>query len=131
MATRSRIGIENNNGTVSSIYCHWDGYPEHTGKILKDYYSDPNTLQQLLDLGDISFLKENLKDTIAYHRDKGEDLNPSFIHPDVNSFKPMEYEEYGYVLTKDNEWVIVETAYGNGIRRSKWVNNEVEMVEIV
>jgi len=129
MATRSRIGIENNNGTVSSIYCHWDGYPAEVGRILRDTYSNPNTLQQLLDLGDISVLKENLKDVIAYHRDMREDLSPNYIHSNVNSFQPAEYEEYGYVLTKDNEWLVVETTYGNEIKRSKWINNELVKVE--
>lgn len=33
MATRSRIGIENQDGTVTSVYCHWDGYPENNGRI--------------------------------------------------------------------------------------------------
>jgi hypothetical protein len=26
MSTRSRIGIENQDGTTTSIYCHFDGY---------------------------------------------------------------------------------------------------------
>ncbi len=32
MATRSNIGIVNDNGSVTGIYCHWDGYPEHKRK---------------------------------------------------------------------------------------------------
>ena len=42
MATRSNTGIENENGRVSAIYCHWDGYPEHNGRILKEHYSEIN-----------------------------------------------------------------------------------------
>ena len=30
MATRSRIAIELSDGTVKSVYCHWDGYPDGT-----------------------------------------------------------------------------------------------------
>jgi hypothetical protein len=26
MSTRSRIAIENQNGSVTSVYCHFDGY---------------------------------------------------------------------------------------------------------
>ena len=40
MATRSRIAIEKENGTVESIYCHWDGYPENNGRILVENYTD-------------------------------------------------------------------------------------------
>jgi hypothetical protein len=32
MATRSRIAIENQDGTVTSIYCHFDGYIEWSRK---------------------------------------------------------------------------------------------------
>jgi len=35
MATRSRIAIENQDGTVTSIYCHFDGYLSGVGKLLK------------------------------------------------------------------------------------------------
>jgi hypothetical protein len=35
MGTRSRIGLEDpETGTVRSIYCHWDGYPEGVGQRL-------------------------------------------------------------------------------------------------
>jgi hypothetical protein len=61
MATRSRIGIENEDGTVSSIYCHWDGYPSHNGKVLIAHYSDREKLEELIALGAISCLKENVK----------------------------------------------------------------------
>lgn len=36
MSTRSRIGMINPYGSVSSIYCHFDGYPEGVGKTLHD-----------------------------------------------------------------------------------------------
>jgi hypothetical protein len=32
MATRSNIAIENQDRTVSSIYCHFDGYIDEVGK---------------------------------------------------------------------------------------------------
>jgi hypothetical protein len=56
MATRSTIAIEYADGTVDQIYCHWDGYLDNNGVILRDHYSDPFKLQQLIDLGDISSL---------------------------------------------------------------------------
>ena len=31
MATRSTISIQKNDGTIRSVYCHWDGYCEHNG----------------------------------------------------------------------------------------------------
>ena len=64
------------------IYCHWDGYIEHNGKILFEHYSDPEKLKQLIALGDISSLHPSLEKnpdlpetpfTFAYHRDRGEE----------------------------------------------------------
>jgi hypothetical protein len=39
MSTRSRIAIENQNGSVTSIYCHFDGYISGVGKTLKECYT--------------------------------------------------------------------------------------------
>ena len=73
MATRSKIAIENQDGTVTAIYCHWDGYVNGVGKTLFENY-DREKLEQLIELGDISSLGETLDETVAYHRDNGEDL---------------------------------------------------------
>ena len=58
MATRSYIGKLNPDNTVSYIYCHYDGYPEHNGVILQEHYSTPFKVDQLLALGDLSVLGE-------------------------------------------------------------------------
>ena len=141
MATRSRIGIENEDGTVSSIYCHWDGYPSNNGRTLIDHYSDREKVKELIALGSISALKENvapiepmddiigvrmLKEfkvlpksvhsfdtpqegiTIAYHRDRGEDLQEARVDESIEAYAKSDYEEFGYVFTKDNEWKVVD-----------------------
>ena len=74
MATRSKIAIENQDGMVTAIYCHFDGYVKGVGKTLFENY-DREKLEQLIELGDISSLGETLDETVAYHRDGGEDLN--------------------------------------------------------
>jgi hypothetical protein len=56
MGTRSTIALEFADGTVEQVYCHWDGYLEHNGKILFEHYSDPFKLRDLIDQGDISSL---------------------------------------------------------------------------
>ena len=107
MATRSRIAIENQDGTVTSIYCHWDGYTEHNGKILFENYHLTKT-EQLIALGDISSLGETIEDTVAYARDRGEDFNqttfdnvPTLFEAGFNSGV-----EYVYCLTKDGRWLV-------------------------
>ena len=83
MATRSYIGKLTDEGTVNYIYCHYDGYLEHNGKLLKENYNTPEMVDELLSLGDISYLGEQIGQqqdfenpvkgyTIAYGRDRGE-----------------------------------------------------------
>jgi hypothetical protein len=122
MATRSRIGIENEDGSVSSVYCHWDGYPSHNGDLLVKHYSDRENVEALISLGSISSLRKNLVNTsgthsfespqedvtIAYHRDRGEDLQEARIDESIEAYAKSDYEEYGYVFTRDNEWKVVD-----------------------
>jgi hypothetical protein len=95
MGTRSGIGLvdRNEQGKVTrvrGIYCHWDGYLEHNGVILAGSYRCPEKINALLDLGDISVLRNEVGEkhdfdtcgddspqcvnnwTTAYGRDRGE-----------------------------------------------------------
>ena len=54
MSTRSRIGILYQDGTVKSVYCHQDGYPEYTGYFLENFYTTTKLVEILLSKGDIS-----------------------------------------------------------------------------
>lgn len=56
MSTRSRIGIDKGDGVIRSIYCHFDGYPEGVGAVLRDHYRLVNKADKLIRLGDISTL---------------------------------------------------------------------------
>lgn len=83
MSTRSRIGILEPDGSVTSIYCHWDGYVDHHGPILRDHYKTEAKVRALMALGSISSLgeeigeKHNFENPLpgvctAYGRDRGE-----------------------------------------------------------
>ena len=37
MATRSTISIQKKDGTIRSVYCHWDGYCEYNGVLLYNF----------------------------------------------------------------------------------------------
>lgn len=87
MATRSTIAIRRDDLTMTKIYCHWDGYIEHNGVILQEYYNTPDKVEELLKLGNLSSLGEKINPEgehsfdhpeedvcIAYHRDRGEDF---------------------------------------------------------
>jgi hypothetical protein len=59
MATRSiiakKVGSE-----WKTIYAHWDGYPQHNGKILLQHYTDENKVDELIANGDLSILAEEI-----------------------------------------------------------------------
>ena len=95
MSTNSRIGILYEDGTTETIYCHWDGSPEHQIPILTKHYDTEEKVKALLALGDISILGERLAPnadephsfkepaegvTVAYHRDRKEPMRPAITH---------------------------------------------------
>lgn len=63
MATRSRIGKANADGTVTSVYCHWDGYPSYTGQLLQTCYTDEQVVDKLIANGDLSYLSTKIDPT--------------------------------------------------------------------
>ena len=101
MATRSRIGIELKNGSVLSVYHHWDGYPEWLGRILNTHYNTRAKAAELLDGGDMSTCW-NEENQPEYYSARGENCPPR-LDADLNEYL-CDGEEYAYVFSKGN-WV--------------------------
>ncbi len=111
MATRSRIGMKNADGTYTSIYCHWDGYPDSVGKTLFNHYTDFDKVKQLMGLGDISSLGAEIgekhdfdkaPDEVCnvYGRDRGETDVDAHTSAQLND---LFREEYAYIF-EDGKW---------------------------
>jgi hypothetical protein len=58
MGTRSAIGVMHGD-VLKAVYCHWDGYLEHNGRILQEHY-DSSRANNLVALGDISALRKEI-----------------------------------------------------------------------
>ena len=108
MATRSLIGIKLDN-IVKTIYCHWDGYPEHNGKLLIENYSSPAAITELMELGDLSTLDITPDKCKAYHRDRNEPWG--MVEPremDINTVVQDAVKDYGvdyvYIYNNEFEW---------------------------
>lgn len=154
MGTRSGIGLvqRDHTGTVlqvRGIYCHWDGYLEHNGVILAGSYRDVDKINALLDLGDISALrnevgqKHDFNDgerdapqrvhgwTTAYGRDRGETGTEAqvFDCPDAMSQFRAHYmkcgAEYLYLFDK-GKW------YWCDCTNKRWriLGNSIRTVEV-
>lgn len=115
MSTRSMIGRLNPDGSVDGIYCHWDGYPEHNGKILIAHYNTPERVEELLDLGNLSALgaeigeQQDFNDPkdgwcLAYGRDRGEDGQDARHFTNVYEFMTTRFGvDYIYLYT-EGKW---------------------------
>ncbi len=127
MGTRSRIGVMHGDN-CKSVYCHWDGYLDHNGRILLEHY-DSSKANYLVALGDISSLCKNVeipegvehsfgdpaKDiTIFYGRDRGESGTEWKTDSTFEEFLERAKgcgAEYYYIM-RDGEW-FVGTTYGS------------------
>ena len=113
MATRSRIAIENQDGSVTSVYCHWDGHIETNGVILNNNYNTKDKVEELIELGNLSSLDKTLETTVAYARDRGEDSHQATYSNVEELFEDgfSSGVEYVYCFTKDGIWLVNE--YGS------------------
>jgi hypothetical protein len=48
-----------------SVYCHWDGYLSHNGRVLQEHY-DSSKANHLVALGDLSSLKPEIGEKHAF-----------------------------------------------------------------
>jgi hypothetical protein len=149
MATRSRIGIELPDHTVVSVYCHWDGYVSHNGKILVEHYQNREDVEELIDGGSMSHLRTRgtwdhslpLRDEKGnyihdaagylkyendrepqplYYTERGEELE--IAHTSFDEFVSGNLcgEEYAYLYNLDDNWKCYKNNY----------KGPVELVEI-
>ena len=124
MSTRSSIAIK--HGTVvKAIYCHYDGYIGHVGRLLNSHYQASPKVNNLIALGDISILGVSIgeqhdfdyvSETDAdgfsdqckfYTRDRGEDT-PFTTHLSesawIDHFDSCEY----FYLYDSGVWYVSE-----------------------
>tara|TARA_B100000497_G_C7625810_1_gene376079 strand:- start:250 stop:615 length:366 start_codon:yes stop_codon:yes gene_type:complete len=113
MATRSRIAVELDDGTVKSVYCHWDGYPNGVGQdLLNQDFSTTEQVERFIDEGSRSTVDESYYE--KYGESRGEKLEKPDVHSSVDDYYRSDIEEYGYLFTNEGEWH-VKSAYSSRI----------------
>ena len=60
MATRSRIGVMLDDGSIKQVYCHFDGYVEGVGLTLIENYDTLEKAKTLISFGDMSYLRPEI-----------------------------------------------------------------------
>jgi hypothetical protein len=157
MSTRSRIGIELSNGSVLSVYHHWDGYPQWLGKTLVEHFNTPESVSELIDGGDMSTCWTNnrwdsevLRRTIVNSDGSTRseivyDSDNQMIYTNVKSeFGPQYYSERGEdcpprlddtvgdYLQNGEEYAYLYTSDGEWVcyDRNEYSDNDIEIVDI-
>jgi len=115
MGTRSTIAIQNQDGSVTGIYCHWDGYLEHNGRILHDHYTTEEIVRELISLGELSSLGTNIgtkhdfdnaprNECNAYGRDRGEKGVDAVTFHTWNQMLNEQRQAYNYLFVPGEGW---------------------------
>ena len=139
MGTRSMIAQitadANTNAVIKSVYCHWDGYLEHNGRILNEFYQDRSRVAELLEQGDMSSLGAQIgekhdfdervdaqewKDTRCtfYKRDRGQtDANAQEFATvnDMLEYFEGSWCEYLYLQDFDGVWHVIDRYHNNDL----------------
>jgi hypothetical protein len=126
MGTRSDIIVHRADGSWKRVYCHWDGYLEHNGKILFEHYNDQKKAEALVEPGDMSSLDkfctkpdghtfDNKVDgyTTYYGRDRGESDVDGKVGKTLAEVWPPEdsWTEFTYVF-HDGKWYVADPDKG-------------------
>jgi hypothetical protein len=141
MGTRSAIGYELADHTVVSVYCHYDGYVDHNGKILVEHYQNRDDVKQLIDGGSMSSLRtrntwnsgsmlrdengEYIRDAQGYvmsegdrdpqpqyHTERGDEVNVQ--HTNFDDFVcGNSGEEYAYLYDLNGNWKAYKIGWGD------------------
>ena len=103
MSTRSRVAVMHGD-VCKSVYCHYDGYLDYTGRILLAHYNS-TAANLLIARGDNSGVKETLEE-MNFYSDRGEeDVSWRVAHSFEEFLEQVNncYGEYYYVM-KDGVW---------------------------
>lgn len=116
MGTRSDIIVHCSDDKWRRVYCHWDGYLDHNGRILFESYNDRDRATALVMPGDMSSLDADCTKpeghsydkpvkghTVYYGRDRGEKETEPRVGDSVTEVWPGEdsWTEYTYVFRED------------------------------
>jgi hypothetical protein len=125
MSTRSTISYKDKEGNYRSVYCHWDGYTDHVGKVLVQNYNTYEKIEELCSYGDMSILDLSVEDCVFYSRDKGEVFRLPKKSIDLKQLDNIS-EEYLYVF-EDGKWNC--WCYGDREDLSQYEAKDSELLE--
>jgi len=121
MGTRSTIAIQNQDGTVTGVYCHWDGCLKYNGRILHDHYTTEEIVRELISFGHMSSLgigiypnpnedhafKDAQKNVcVFYGRDSGDQEQEAETFHSWNNLLYSQGQAYNYLFVPGEGWYV-------------------------
>ena len=115
--TRGQFGKIDKKGNITSIYTHYDSYPENMLPIIKKSFKNPKAVDAVIAKGDCSGLEDNI-DKMNFYGDKnamtpskGSIANVSKYLRDVATNSSAEFV---YLWDEANKQWLMADIYGNG-----------------
>ena len=103
MGTRSRVAVMHGD-VCKSVYCHYDGYLDYTGRILLAHYNS-TAANLLIARGDNSGVKETLEEMNFYSDRDETDVSWQVAHSFEEFLEQVQGNgcEYYYIM-RDGVW---------------------------
>jgi hypothetical protein len=125
MSTRAAIGVQQEDGSIKAIYCHWDGYPDGAGLMLETFYGNPDDANKLIAMGHVSMIGATIGKKVEFGsyqgggqcvffgRDREESFQEAEIFLSLEDFKNALDSwgvQYAYFMETDH-WVAYKVEY--------------------
>ena len=131
MSTNSRLGLRLEDGSILSVYHHWDGYPEWLGVTLNEHYNTRESIAELIDGGNMSccytdsdWQHDELKTfRPLYYTERGEKLedNAPKLSKDEKEYLVTTDKccgEFAYIFELNNTWRCIALNFWNPVTKS-------------
>ena len=107
MGTRSNIAYKKSDGKIVSMYCHYDGYPQHNGVILSEHYNTKEKARALVDNG----YQSGLEETVEKSNLRRVNEHPPTTYHSFHAFiMDINFDIEWVYLFKDDAWYYAETS---------------------
>ena len=128
MSTHANIAIYDEDTGVESIYVHSDGYPSYLGNMLLDNYYRVDKIEDLIDLGDASFIDKEITKpeghsfnnrikghSVFYGRDRGESGTQARRYITLDDYLD-DASEFTYIYNYDEDKWYFFDAYNDKVK---------------
>ena len=119
MSTRSMIAIQDADGACYAIYCHFDGYVSHMGKMLTTYFNSDEKAADLVNEGEVRAIEISAENKVVleYFNADFEKREIEYYDTVVDMLNAFQNSDREYIYLWDDEaeaWIY---------RNIRWTDN--------